>query len=197
MKNPSRDALRRKRHERLRLRISGSAERPRLSVFRSAKYIYAQVIDDTHRAHPGRRLQPRERSRRRRRKVDIGALGRARRSPSGRRPPASAPWSSTGADTSITGGSARSPRAPARAASTCRARGDQHMARIDPSKLNLEEKVVQINRVAQGRPGRPPLQLQRGGGRRRRQRHRSAPGSARPARCPRRSARASRTRRST
>ena len=43
----SRDALRRKRHERLRLRISGSAERPRLSVFRSAKYIYAQVIDDT------------------------------------------------------------------------------------------------------------------------------------------------------
>ena len=47
MKNPSSDALRRKRHERLRLRIDGSAERPRLSVFRSAKYIYAQVIDDT------------------------------------------------------------------------------------------------------------------------------------------------------
>jgi len=43
----SRDALRRKRHERLRLRLAGSAERPRLSVFRSAKYIYAQVIDDT------------------------------------------------------------------------------------------------------------------------------------------------------
>ena len=47
MTNPSRDVLRRKRHERLRLRISGSKERPRLSVFRSAKYIYAQVIDDT------------------------------------------------------------------------------------------------------------------------------------------------------
>jgi large subunit ribosomal protein L18 len=47
MTNPSRDVLRRKRHERLRLRLSGSAERPRLSVFRSAKYIYAQVIDDT------------------------------------------------------------------------------------------------------------------------------------------------------
>ena len=47
MTNPSRDVLRRKRHERLRLRISGSSERPRLSVFRSAKYIYAQVIDDT------------------------------------------------------------------------------------------------------------------------------------------------------
>ena len=42
----SRDVLRRKRHERLRLRITGDAERPRLSVFRSAKYIYAQVIDD-------------------------------------------------------------------------------------------------------------------------------------------------------
>ena len=47
MTDLSRDALRRKRHERLRLRISGSTERPRLSVFRSAKYIYAQVIDDT------------------------------------------------------------------------------------------------------------------------------------------------------
>ena len=47
MTNLSRDALRRKRHARLRLRINGSAERPRLSVFRSAKFIYAQVIDDT------------------------------------------------------------------------------------------------------------------------------------------------------
>ncbi len=47
MSNVSRDVMRRKRHQRLRLRISGSAERPRLSVFRSAKYIYAQVIDDT------------------------------------------------------------------------------------------------------------------------------------------------------
>jgi large subunit ribosomal protein L18 len=42
----SRDALRRKRHARLRLNLSGSAERPRLSVFRSSRYIYAQVIDD-------------------------------------------------------------------------------------------------------------------------------------------------------
>jgi large subunit ribosomal protein L18 len=44
---PSRDKLRRKRHERMRLRIEGTPERPRLSIFRSAKYIYAQVIDDT------------------------------------------------------------------------------------------------------------------------------------------------------
>ena len=43
----SRDALRRKRHARLRLRISGSPERPRLSIFRSTRFIYAQVIDDT------------------------------------------------------------------------------------------------------------------------------------------------------
>jgi len=42
----SRDALRRKRHARIRLRITGSTVRPRLSIFRSAKYIYAQVIDD-------------------------------------------------------------------------------------------------------------------------------------------------------
>jgi large subunit ribosomal protein L18 len=40
----------RKRHARkvhIRKRISGTAERPRLSVFRSAKHIYAQAIDDT------------------------------------------------------------------------------------------------------------------------------------------------------
>jgi large subunit ribosomal protein L18 len=44
---PSRGALRRKRHARIRLTLAGTAERPRLSVFRSAKYIYAQVVDDT------------------------------------------------------------------------------------------------------------------------------------------------------
>jgi large subunit ribosomal protein L18 len=47
IKKESRGALRRKRHERLRLRIEGSADRPRLSVFRSTKFIYAQVIDDS------------------------------------------------------------------------------------------------------------------------------------------------------
>jgi large subunit ribosomal protein L18 len=47
IKKDSRDALRRKRHERIRLRIAGSTARPRLSIFRSAKYIYAQVIDDS------------------------------------------------------------------------------------------------------------------------------------------------------
>jgi large subunit ribosomal protein L18 len=37
---------RKKRHRSTRKRISGTAERPRLAVFRSAKHIYAQVIDD-------------------------------------------------------------------------------------------------------------------------------------------------------
>ena len=47
IKKQSRGNLRTKRHERIRLRITGNPERPRLSVFRSAKFIYAQVIDDT------------------------------------------------------------------------------------------------------------------------------------------------------
>ncbi|THB80371.1 MAG: 50S ribosomal protein L18 [Desulfobacteraceae bacterium] len=36
-----------KRKKRIRKSVSGSPERPRLSVFRSAKHIYAQIIDDT------------------------------------------------------------------------------------------------------------------------------------------------------
>jgi len=42
-----RNKRRQKRHARIRLRLEGTSERPRLSVFRSAKFIYAQVIDDT------------------------------------------------------------------------------------------------------------------------------------------------------
>lgn len=37
---------RQKRHLRVRNRVAGTAERPRLNVFRSLKHIYAQVIDD-------------------------------------------------------------------------------------------------------------------------------------------------------
>jgi large subunit ribosomal protein L18 len=44
---PSRTAARQKRHRRIRLRLAGSPERPRLSVFRSLGHIYAQVIDDS------------------------------------------------------------------------------------------------------------------------------------------------------
>ncbi len=36
------------RHRRVRKQIAGTPERPRLSVFRSAKHIYVQVIDDVH-----------------------------------------------------------------------------------------------------------------------------------------------------
>ncbi len=42
----SRTDARRRRHFRVRKHLRGSAERPRLAVFRSNRYIYAQVIDD-------------------------------------------------------------------------------------------------------------------------------------------------------
>ena len=38
---------RQKRHNRVRARVTGTPERPRLNVFRSLNHIYAQVIDDT------------------------------------------------------------------------------------------------------------------------------------------------------
>ena len=40
-------SLRKRRHVRVRAKVSGTAERPRLNVFRSSAHIYAQVIDDT------------------------------------------------------------------------------------------------------------------------------------------------------
>ena len=40
-------AARKRRHVRVRKKVSGTAERPRLCVFRSLNHIYAQVIDDT------------------------------------------------------------------------------------------------------------------------------------------------------
>jgi large subunit ribosomal protein L18 len=41
--------LRIKRHKRVRYKVSGTAERPRLAVFRSLKHTYAQLIDDDNR----------------------------------------------------------------------------------------------------------------------------------------------------
>jgi large subunit ribosomal protein L18 len=43
----SKDKTRRRIHQRLRGRLSGSPERPRLNVYRSLNHIYVQVIDDT------------------------------------------------------------------------------------------------------------------------------------------------------
>jgi len=46
-KAKARRLARQRRHARVRRRVSGTTERPRLSVFRSLKHIRAQVIDDT------------------------------------------------------------------------------------------------------------------------------------------------------
>ena len=45
---PDSNKARLKRHRRVRSKISGTAQCPRLSVFRSAKHIYAQLIDDVN-----------------------------------------------------------------------------------------------------------------------------------------------------
>ncbi|MBO8169404.1 MAG: 50S ribosomal protein L18 [Thermoanaerobacteraceae bacterium] len=46
-KKYNRKAARDKKRSRIRNKIYGTPERPRLSVYRSAKHIYAQIIDDT------------------------------------------------------------------------------------------------------------------------------------------------------
>src|SRR4051812_20798729 len=43
----SREKIRGLRHERLRSKIAGTTERPRLAVYRSGKHLYAQLIDDS------------------------------------------------------------------------------------------------------------------------------------------------------
>ncbi len=47
MKNTRRKPVRRIRHERLRKKLVGTPEKPRLNVYRALKNIYAQIIDDT------------------------------------------------------------------------------------------------------------------------------------------------------
>lgn len=47
IKKQSSNELRKIRHRRVRKKVFGTPERPRLSVYKSLKYIYAQIIDDT------------------------------------------------------------------------------------------------------------------------------------------------------
>ena len=47
VRKESRQEIRVKKHMRIRNRFSGTAERPRLAVFRSNNHMYAQIIDDT------------------------------------------------------------------------------------------------------------------------------------------------------
>ncbi|EQF29444.1 ribosomal protein L18 [Clostridioides difficile CD160] len=49
LKKADKNANRLQRHKRVRRKISGTSQRPRLCVFRSANNIYAQIIDDTQR----------------------------------------------------------------------------------------------------------------------------------------------------
>jgi large subunit ribosomal protein L18 len=44
----SKNGIRARIHRRIRRKLAGTPERPRLAVFRSVKHIYAQVIDDAH-----------------------------------------------------------------------------------------------------------------------------------------------------
>lgn len=46
MRIEDKERLRKKRHTRVRYKVSGTAERPRLNVSRSIQHIYAQLIDD-------------------------------------------------------------------------------------------------------------------------------------------------------
>jgi len=76
-KTHSSRAARVRRHSRVRSRISGTAERPRLAVFRSLNHIYAQIIDDSagHTLASATDLEAGVRSRRNgKKKSEIAAL---------------------------------------------------------------------------------------------------------------------------
>ena len=49
LKKADKNAKRLQRHKRVRRKVSGTTQRPRLCVFRSSNNIYAQIIDDTNR----------------------------------------------------------------------------------------------------------------------------------------------------
>jgi large subunit ribosomal protein L18 len=47
IQKPAKNEIRKRKHERVRGKISGTPERPRLCVYRSLSHIYAQIIDDS------------------------------------------------------------------------------------------------------------------------------------------------------
>ncbi len=102
---------REKRRKRVRRKVAGTAERPRLSVYRSNVHIYAQLVDDvagnTLAAADSREVGEAENRKEAARKVGelIASRARGRRHRGAR--------SSTAAATNTTAGSRRSPRAPA------------------------------------------------------------------------------------
>ena len=191
----SRGAARRKRHERIRLHLAGTAARPRLAVFRSLNHIYAQVIDDAS----GRTLaaasslekelkgakatKTEEAASRRaaRRRAGQGRRRRARRLRSSRVP---------------------LPRAD-QVARRRRPRSRPRLLRKEPP-WHGSTPTSSRSRSASSRSTASPRSSRAAGASASARssssvtaRATSASGSARPARCPRRSARASRTRRRT
>jgi len=70
---------RKRRHHRVRAKIYGTPERPRLAVFRSAKHIYAQFIDDENRRSLGGVSDIKFKSQNEKRKVGKGKIEVAKR----------------------------------------------------------------------------------------------------------------------
>ena len=103
-----------RRHRRIRGKVAGTAERPRLAVFRSNRGIFAQLVDDDERPHARRRELARPakafKGNKSEQAAEVGkALAEGRQG--GRR---SRPASSTAAATCTTDASRRSPTARAR-----------------------------------------------------------------------------------
>src|ERR1700751_5690832 len=48
LSRPGKNATRQRVHDRIRKKLQGTAERPRLNVYRSLNHIYVQVVDDLH-----------------------------------------------------------------------------------------------------------------------------------------------------
>ncbi len=73
MAKRTRSDMRKRRHRRVRVKISGTADRPRLNVFRSINQIYAQLIDDSqgHSIASASSLDPEL-------KVDVSRVDKAR-----------------------------------------------------------------------------------------------------------------------